>query len=186
MAIEPRPHRFTVDQYEQMGTAGIFHEDDRVELLDGAIVEMNPIGSPHFRCVNRLNMLLAPALARRGAIVSVRNPVKLGEYWMPQPDVVLLRERADDYAGRQATPDDVLLLIEVADSSLSYDRAKLPAYARFSVAEVWLVDLNGELILCHREPLGDYYGLVRAYRRGGTISPQFQPELTLAVEAILP
>jgi Uma2 family endonuclease len=186
MAIEPRPHRFTVDQYEQMGTAGIFHEDDRVELLDGAIVEMNPIGSPHFRCVNRLNMLLAPVLAGRGAIVSVQNPVKLGEYWMPQPDVVLLRERADDYAGRQATPEDVLLLIEVADSSLPYDRAKVPAYARFGVAEVWLVDLNGELILCHREPVGDYYGLVRAYRRGATVSPQFRPELVLDVEAILP
>jgi Uma2 family endonuclease len=186
MAVDRIPRRFTADEYERMEAVGILHEDDRVELLDGLIVEMNPIGSRHFRCVNRLNMLLVPVLAGRGAIVSVQNPVKLADYWMPQPDVVVLRERADDYAGRQAAPDDVLLLIEVADSSLRSDRAKLPAYARFGIAEVWLVDLNDDVILSHREPVDDRYGLLRPYRRGEALSPQFRPELTLDVEAILP
>jgi Uma2 family endonuclease len=184
VALELQRHRFTVDEYEQMGVAGIFNEDDRLELLDGVIVEMNPIGSRHARCVNRLNMLLAPAL-QGVAIVQVQNPIQLGQYWEPQPDVVVLRERADDYAPGLPTADDVLLLVEVVDSSLDYDRAKWPAYARHGIAEAWFVNLNDGLILCHRDPTGDYYGFVRAFRRGETISPQFRPDLALSVDAIL-
>jgi len=184
MALQLPNRRFTVDEYEQMERAGILHEDDRLELLDGVLVCMNPIGSPHFRCVNHLNMLLAPALASR-AIVSVQNPVVLSQYWAPQPDLVILQERPDDYAGRHPEPEDVLLLIEVADSSLPRDRSKLAVYARHGIAEVWLVNLNAGLILSYRDPLGEDYGVVQTYRRGESIAPQFRPELALAVDAIL-
>ncbi len=164
MAVDRMPRRFTADEYERM----------------------EAVGSRHFRGVNQLNMLPVPALAGRGAIVSVQNPVELADYWMPRAG----RRRAPRASGRlrrrQAAPDHVPLLIEVADSSPRSDRARLPAYARFGIAEVWLVDLNDDVILAHHEPLDDRYGLLRACRRGETIRPQFRPELVLDVEAILP
>lgn len=184
MALQLPRWRFTADEYEQMGVAGIFDEDERVELLDGDIVQMSPVGPPHVSTVNRLNMLLAPRLGGR-AIVQVQSPLKLATHWEPQPDMVLLRERADFYARALPTATDVLLLVEVADSSRAYDRAKWPAYARSGIPEAWLVDLQDELVLCHRDPAGERYQLAQAFRRGESLSPLAFPDLSLPVAGIL-
>jgi hypothetical protein len=121
-----------------MAAAGLFGEDDRVELLEGEIVEMTPIGSRHAGCVNQLNELFSDRLQRR-AVVSVQNPVRLGTHSETQPDLALLRLRADRYAGRHPGPDDVLLLVEVADTTRRWEREhKVPVYAAAGVGEVWL------------------------------------------------
>lgn len=184
MALQLPRWKFTTDQYEQMGVEGIFNEDDRVELLDGDIVQMSPIGHRHARVVRRLNMLLAPVCAGR-ALVQVRSPLKLDIHWEPQPDLVVLRQREDDYATGHPTAADVLLLIEVADSSRDYDLAKWPAYARNGIQEAWLVDINDEVVLCHREPVAEEYRLVRVYRRGEAIRPLALADQALTVDAIL-
>src|SRR6184192_4545534 len=135
--------RFSVDEYDRMGRAGVFHEDDRMELLDGQIVEMSPIGPGHAGCVRALTSLLTRLVAGR-ALVSVQNPVRLGEHSEPQPDVALLVPRADAYRTAHPQPKDVLLVIEVADASLEHDRdVKVPLYAAAGVPEVWLVNLRG-------------------------------------------
>ena len=130
MALELSRHKFTADEYEQLGRTGIFTEDDRVELLDGDIVEMSPLGPRHVRSVNRLTMLLAPRLVGH-AIVQVQSSLKLDVHWEPQPDVAVLRLREDDYIFELPTDADVLLLIEVVESSCKYDRAKLRAYTEW-------------------------------------------------------
>jgi Uma2 family endonuclease len=147
-----RHHRFTVDEYRLMGETGIFHEDDRVELIEGEIFEMTPIGSPHSGTTNRLQTLMIRAVGDR-AVVSTQNPVILGEYSEPQPDIALLRPRDDFYSAYHPTPADVLLLIEVAESSLPYDReVKLPLYARHDIPAVWLVDLRNQQLLQFSQP----------------------------------
>jgi Uma2 family endonuclease len=147
--------RFTVHDYHRAGEVGILHEDDRVELIEGEIVETTPIGSRHAMCVIRLNRLLVPLIGEE-ALVSPQNPVRLGEHTEPQPDMAVIRAR--DYGGSLLHPEDVLLLIEVADTSLSYDRgAKLPLYARAGIPEVLIVDLAGEVIERHTDPSEDRY-----------------------------
>jgi Uma2 family endonuclease len=167
-----------------MGVSGIFDEDDRVELLNGDIVEMSPLGSRHVRCVNRLNMLLAPRLAGQ-AIVQVQSSLKLDVYWEPEPDVAVLRLRDDDYVSGLPTGADVLLLIEVSDSSLERDRAKMSAYARSGIPEVWLVDLQDQVLLSHRQPRDAEYRVVQAFRIEDSITPVALPEHVVPVESIL-
>lgn len=184
MALQLPRHKFTADEYEQMGVSGIFDEDDRVELLDGDIVELSPLGPRHVRSVNRLNMLLTPRLVGQ-AIVQVQSSLKLDIHWEPQPDVAVLRQREDDYVSGLPTGADVLLLIEVVDSSRAYDRAKLPAYARSGIPEVWLVDLQDQVLLSHRQPSAVEYRLVQALRMGESVRPQALPEHAFTVESIL-
>jgi len=138
---------FTAEEYFRMGEAGILQEDDRVELIEGEIVEMSPIGSRHAACVNRLVKLFVREVGDSG-IVGAQNPVLLPDYSGPQPDVAVLRLREDFYAEAHPTPGDVLLLIEVSDTTLRYDReVKLPLYALAGILEVWIVDLqNGEIL----------------------------------------
>src|SRR5437868_12357745 len=141
MSVQIARRHFNVAEYYKMAAAGVFSEDDRVELIEGEIVEMNPIGSRHAACVGRLTKLLERLTGDR-AIVWVQNPVQVSDYSEPLPDVALLNPRDDFYS--QATPQatDVLLIIEVAESSLEYDRSiKLPLYARSGIVEVWLVNL---------------------------------------------
>lgn len=150
-------HSFTVEEYRRMGETGIFHEDDRVELIEGEIIEMSPIGSPHSGTTTRLQTLLIRAIGDRG-IVSSQNPVLLGDFSEPQPDIALLRPRDDFYTRSHPTPADVLLLIEVAESSLSYDRdLKLPLYARHGIPAVWLVDLQNRQLLLFSQPMETGY-----------------------------
>src|SRR5438552_12280642 len=142
--VEVRRRRFTVEEYHRMAEAGILSEDDRVELIEGEIVQMSPIGPRHSACVDRLNALFTSRLRRR-AIVRVQNPIVLSRWTEPQPDLTLLRPRADFYAERHPGPADVLLAVEVAETSGVYDRGtKLALYARARIPEVWLVDVRGD------------------------------------------
>jgi Uma2 family endonuclease len=174
-----------VDDYYRMAEVGILGPDDRVELLDGQVVEMSPIGRRHAASVRRLNQRLSQLLGDKG-LIDVQNPVRLGERSEPQPDVTVLKPRADAYATRHPQPDDVLLLIEVADTTLERDlEIKLPLYARAGIPEVWVVDLPGDGIRTHRHPVGEEYMDVRVARRGETLTPVLLPGVTVSVDEIL-
>lgn len=156
----PRRHRLTVEDYYRMGEVGILGPDDRTELIDGEIVDMPPIGELHVGTVSQLNRLLQVAVGDR-AIVSPQNPTVLGRYSVPQPDFALLRARADFYKSALPGPGDVLLLVEVADSSLRYDRdVKATLYARHAIAELWLIDVRGKRVMRYRDPGADGYAQV--------------------------
>lgn len=186
MAAEPLQRRlFTTEEYHVMLEAGILHEDDRVELIEGEILEMAPIGSHHVGGVNRLTALFTSLPGDR-AVVSVQNPVVLSNITEPQPDLVLLRFRDDFYAGELTTSADVLLLVEVADSSLKFDRdVKVSLYARHGIPEVWLQDVEHSALLVHRDPSLQGYRDVRVFRRGERLSSLAFPDLAVEVNAIL-
>jgi Uma2 family endonuclease len=169
-----------------MGAAGIFSEDDRVELIEGEVIRMSPIGSRHAACVDRIVNALLGRFAGHGVIVRVRNPIRLDEYSEPQPDVALLHPRDDFYAGEHPTPADVLLLVEVADTSIEYDRViKVPLYARAGIPEVWLVDLTKETIELYAQPLNGAYQTSRQAARGESLTSSSIPTLTSSAESIL-
>jgi Uma2 family endonuclease len=185
MALQIVRRRFTVDQYYQMAEAGILKEDDRVELIEGEIVEMPSIGPGHAGSVNRLTARLAPGIGSR-AILSVQNPLHLDEYNEPQPDVMLLRPRPDYYERSHPRPADVLLIVEVGATSAALDRRlKLPLYARTGIPEVWLVDLGKATVRVYRDPSPTGYRTARTYRRGERLAPLAFPDLELAVTDIL-
>ena len=176
---------FTVREYHRMGEAGILREDDRTELIDGEIFRMPPIGSPHAACVDRLTALTTRALGPR-VIVRVQNPIVIGRHSEPQPDLVLLRPRDDFYAARHPGPDDVLWLIEVADTSGQFDRmTKFPLYARGGIREAWVVDLRRQIVEVHRGPALRGYRTQRAVERGDRVRPLAFPRMAFAVGAIL-
>jgi|ERR1041385_252797 Uma2 family endonuclease len=167
----PQPRLFTVADYYRMMYAGILKRDDRVELIKGEIVAMSPIGSRHAGCVNKLLRLLQRAFSA-DAIVAIQNPLHLSDYSEPQPDVSVLRARDDFYTRSHPTAADALLLIEVADASLMFDRGtKLPLYARSGIAEAWLVDLSNEVVEVHTLPGGEGYGHVQRFQ-GTDILPR--------------
>lgn len=185
MSVQVARRFFTVDEYHRMGAAGVFSEDDRVELMEGEILMMSPIGSRHAASVNRVHMEFS-SLLRGRAIVSVQNPVVLNDFSEPEPDIAVLRPRTDFYAQALPTAADVLLIIEVADTSFEYDRdIKLPAYARSGVPEVWLADLPAETIRVHTEPVNGVYRNARSYQRGDEITPLHFPDLSIEVTSIL-
>ncbi len=168
-----------------MAEAGILTEDDRVELIEGEIVEMSPIGSRHAACVNRLNMLLG-SQAGQELIVSVQNPIVVDDYSEPEPDVAVLRMREDYYSRELPSASDVLLVIEVADTSVEIDRTvKIPLYARAGVPLTLLVDLPKELIEVHAEPVNAKYQSTRIFRRGDSVQLETLKQLSLDVDAIL-
>jgi Uma2 family endonuclease len=162
MAVALRRRRFTLDEYHRMGETGILGEDDRVELIEGEIVEMAPIGSRHAAAVARIHHLFSIRLGGR-AVVWSQSPLLLVRHQSePEPDIMLLAARADFYESALPEPSDVRLLVEVADRSLLYDRrTKFPLYARAGVAEAWLVDLNLGRLEIHRGPTGAGYDDVR-------------------------
>jgi Uma2 family endonuclease len=185
MAVQLLKRLFTVEEYHRMAEAGILSEDDRVELLEGEITAMAPIGSRHQACVDRLTELFSAQVQRR-AVVRVQGPIRLGERSEPQPDLALLRPRADFYAEAHPGSEDVLLVVEVAETSAAYDReVKVPLYARFGVPEVWLVDLAGEQLEVFRQPSPQGYQDLRTLRRGEAVAPLLLPDLSLAVDALL-
>jgi Uma2 family endonuclease len=180
-----RRRRLDVDQYHRMGEAGVLDEDERIELIDGELVEMAPIGDRHAGTTNDLARVLFAAAGER-TVVAVGNPVRLDRYNEPQPDFALLRPRADSYRGSTPTPEDILLLVEVADSSLRYDRTvKLPLYARHGVPEVWIVDLEGGTVEVCREPAADGYAVVSRAGVGEVLEPALLPGLRIAVAEII-
>jgi Uma2 family endonuclease len=148
----PRRHSVSVEEYMRMGEAGVFAPDARLELIEGEIIEMAPIGVPHASIVGTLTRLFVRQ-AGDAAFVWVQNPVIVGKRSMPQPDLAILKAREDDYSTRHPAVDDVLLAVEVSDSTLAFDvGTKVPLYARCGVAEVWIVDVNGASIIVHRKP----------------------------------
>jgi Uma2 family endonuclease len=184
MAVR-QPYRFTVEDYHRMAEAGILGEDDRVELIEGEIVEMPPIGSPHGGTVKAFIHLFSKRVGDR-ALVAAQDPVRLSDISEPQPDLMLLRPRSDFYRGSHPTPADVLLLVEVADTSAAYDRSvKLPLYARAGITEYWLVDLERGVVEVHRSPGGDRYGEVQVFAAGARVSPASLPDVELGVTEIL-
>ncbi len=184
-ALAPTRRRFTVAEYYAMADAGILSENDRVELLDGDLIVMPPIGDWHAASVKLFNNTMLPPLQNR-AIISVQDPVRLDENSEPQPDVMLLRWRDDFYRNGHPGPDDVLLLIEVSDTSVDYDRnAKLPLYARAGIPELWIVNRPAQRIEAHTDPSGDEYATVRCFGPGETIAPQAFPDITLQVDRII-
>jgi Uma2 family endonuclease len=176
---------FTIDQYHQMITSGVLTEGDRVELIDGEILEMVAIGSKHGAQVKRLNRLLS-GLLESSVLVSVQDPVELGPRSEPQPDVALLRWRADFYETSHPQASDVYLLIEVADSTLDYDRSvKALLYSRSDIFEYWIVNLQDNVIEVHRQPSQSGYQLIQSYQRGIDIEIMALPGLGLTVDRIL-
>jgi Uma2 family endonuclease len=189
--MEPRRRRFTVDEYYRMAAAGILKPEERVELIDGDIIEMSPIGSPHAAAVKRATHLFYRTIGDR-AVVSVQDPVRLHSRSEPEPDLALLRPRADFYAEAHPTPKDVLLVVEVADTSEAYDRrVKFPRYAQAGIPEAWLLILSGSLdsravaLEVHREPSPQGYGRVQRFGRGECLAPVAFPDVVLAVTDLL-
>ena len=167
-----------------MGVAGIFFEDDRVELIDGDVYEMTPIGPTHAGIVDELNELLVSRLAGK-AKVRIQNPIRLGRHTEPQPDLVVARPRSSHYTDRHPEGDEVLLVIEVADSSLRYDReAKLPLYAKTGIPEAWLVDVTARTITVHTKPGADGYAVEQALERGQEVVSSSVAGLHLSVDRI--
>jgi Uma2 family endonuclease len=178
--------RFTVEEYHRMGEAGILAEDSRIELIAGDIVVREPIGSRHAGTVNRLTRLWTSRLGER-AVVQIQNPIELPkEDSEPQPDVTLLRPRPDFYATAHPLADDVLLLIEVADSTLAVDRrVRMPLYARAAIREAWLLDLTADRVEIYRAPVADGYQHVVRLERGQRVAPLAFADLIVTVEDLL-
>jgi Uma2 family endonuclease len=185
MSVQIVRRHFNTAEYYRMAAAGVLTEDDRVELIEGEIVEMNPIGSRHAACVGRLTEILG-RLAGGEAIVWVQNPVQINDYSEPLPDVALLKRRDDFYAQANPQPADVLLIIEVADSSVEYDRdIKIPLYAGAGITEVWLINLPQETIEIYTQPVGNTYREIRLVKRGESLAAKSIPGLILNADAVL-
>ena len=183
----PTRARLTVAQFQKMGDAGIMPPETRVELVDGELIEMAPIGPRHMQAVNRLTRAMVAAVGK-AAIVSVQNPVALGEHSETQPDLALLGPQSDSET-RLPTPDDVLLLIEVADATLQYDRTtKLALYARFGVREVWIVNLIDRQIEVYTGPGPAGYAARKDFKPGQAVPVVIDGRQAgqIAVDDILP
>jgi Uma2 family endonuclease len=183
--VELRRRRFTVDEYYRMAEVGILGPDDRVELIEGEIIEMTPIGLRHALCVAGLNSRLVRGVGDRAAAWTP-NPVRLFPDSEPEPDVVLIRGPLSRYT-QHPGPADVLLLIEVADTSYRFDRyVKLPLYSRAGVPEVWIVDLTHEVVEVFLQPSASGYASAQRFERDATVAPLAFPDVALAVADILP
>ncbi len=185
MSVQVERRWFSVDEYYRMIGAGILSEDDRVELIEGEVVKMSPIGKWHAACVKRINALFG-RLVGGSAIVSIQDPIRLDDFSEPQPDIALLKPRDDFYSSAQPTPDDVLRIVEVADTSVDYDRrVKIPLYARAGIPEVWLVDLARDLIEVYAQPSSGRYQVFREAKRGETLTLGPLPSLVIQIDDIL-
>jgi Uma2 family endonuclease len=174
-----RIHRFSVADYNRLGEIGLLTEDDRVELIEGEIIDMPPIGSRHAGMVKHLATVLHEAVGRK-AIVSVQDPLVLDERNEPQPDIMLLRPRADFYRASHPRPDDVLLLVEVAETSVTYDEeCKLPLYEAAHIPEVWIVDLESALLRVFRKPAGGSYTERQELETPSSLAPEALPGSTI-------
>jgi Uma2 family endonuclease len=180
MSVSLSRRLFTTKEFRDMVEAGVFREDDRLELVDGEILEMSPIGSRHAACVRKLNFLLRGVGSR--ALVDVQSPLGVSEDSDFYPDVVLLKPRADHYANAIPHVVDTLLVIEVADTTLRFDRSiKKHRYAAAGVPEYWIVDLEGSRVWVHRKPLEGDYGEIMEARPGEILTPPGMPDVQIAV-----
>lgn len=186
MATEISRRLFTVHDYHRMVDAGILSEDDRVELIHGEVLRMSPIGPRHSAAVLRANQALQRLVADR-AIVGVQGSVRLDEYDEPQPDIYLLRSKEDFYASGHAGPADIFLIVEIADSSLAYDKGlKMRLYAETGVPEYWVADIQNDGVLAYSEARQNTYSVIRQFRRGDRIIPTLLPECPIPIDVLLP
>jgi Uma2 family endonuclease len=184
MSVEIARHSFTVEEFERMGEAGIFPPDARLELIEGEIVELSPIGSPHAACVTYLTHILNEL--EREFQVRVQNPVWLSDFSEPQPDLALVHWRDDFYRGAHPSPADVLLVVEVADTTVITDRSiKLPLYARAGIREAWLVNIPDGRIEIFSDPSGDTYQRAELFERGRQAQSHTIERLKVTVEELL-
>ena len=178
-------HRISVHDYHRMGETGVLAPGARVELIEGEIFDMAPIGKTHASIVDRLNRMFVLATGDR-AIVRVQGPVRMGEHSEPEPDVTLLRPRADYYREIAPGTADVLLIVEVSDSTQRYDRrVKVPLYARHGVPEVWVIDLENRLAHFHRNPSGDGYTDISASEQPGVTQVSALPGVAIDLAGLL-
>ena len=177
---------FTADEFQDMEKFGILHEDDRLELIDGKIIIMSPIGDPHEIGTDWLNMLFVQRLSGR-AMVRVQGAVRLNIHTAPQPDIIVYRMRPITETPTPIPPSDVYLIIEVANTSLRYDSGpKLARYAAAGIPEVWVANLRNRQVAAHTDPVGDQYTTTRTYHPGQTITPQAFPDIALPVNDFMP
>ena len=185
MSVQYQKHYFNVDEYYRMAEVGLLSADDRVELIDGEIVEMSPIGSTHGGTVKRSSAFLNRKLGE-SVIVSVQDPIRLNDFSEPQPDLALLKPREDFYSKSHPTPEDVLVVIEVADTSVDYDRnVKLPLYARAGIPEAWLMVLSKDVIEVYSQPKNGKYQKVQRLKRGKTLVSPTMTGFSCRVEDLL-
>ena len=184
--LECETRKFTVEEYYRMAEVGILHPDERVELICGEIVLMAPIGNPHATGVRRIERVFSRALGD-AVTISGQNPVLVGDHSTPQPDIAVLLFREDDYLGKSPSSEDVLFLIEVSDSSLTYDRdVKVNLYAQASIPETWIMNLVDDCIEAFTGPGPEGYAHHAIYRRGDRIAPSTLQDVEFAVDDLLP
>jgi len=178
-------HWVTADEYERMGEAGIFPQDARLELIEGEIYEMSPIGSSHASCVKYLSELLHKLFG--GTLtIGIQDPIRLNDFSEPQPDVSLLRRRDDFYHDAHPTPADVLLVIEVADTTVETDRkVKIPLYARAGIKEAWIVNIPDERVEVYTDPSGEAYAQVKEFGRGERAQSETLANLVVGVAELV-
>ncbi|MEG4166594.1 MULTISPECIES: Uma2 family endonuclease [unclassified Microcoleus] len=185
MSVQLQKRLFTVKEYHLMTEVGILSEGDRVELIEGEIVKMAAIGTRHASCVRRLIRSFS-VIPQNLAILGVQDPIQLTDRTEPQPDVVLLQPRADYYATAHPIPSEVLLLVEVSDSTVDYDRdVKVSIYARSLIQEVWLVGLVKNCLEVYRQPDPNGYSLMLKFWRGQQVAPLAFPDLEVSSDFIL-
>ncbi len=188
LAEKERPRKrvpLTIEMYHTLSEQRTFASDERLELINGEIFEMSPIGSRHARCVKLLNEFLIRHCSEN-SIISVQDPIELDDHSEPQPDLSILRRTADYYRDALPKAADVKLIIEVSDTSIEFDRSyKVPSYAAAGIPEVWLIDLESEHVEVHSMPSENAYGLVKIYLRGENAVSETFAEFTLPVNDIL-
>ncbi len=184
--VVEQPHRFTVADFYKMADAGIFNEDSRVELIKGQIIDMVPVGAPHSGTVNRFNYLLIMGVGQRG-VVSVQNAVRLDDCSEPQPDFAVLQPRDDFYQAATPEAKDVILIIEVADSSLKFDRrVKTTLYAENGIPEYWIVNLTDRVVEVYRAPKDGSYTDIRRVAPGDVAGIEALPGVSFAAADLIP
>ncbi|MGB7207443.1 MAG: Uma2 family endonuclease [Pyrinomonadaceae bacterium] len=184
---EPTYSRFpiSVEMYHLMAERGVFAPEDRVELIEGELFEMSPIGSLHARCVNFLNRFLVTS-AGSEYIVQVQNPIILNDLSEPQPDFSIVRHRQDFYKDGLPEAPDVAVVFEIAETSVTFDKnVKFRRYAAAGIPEAWLIDLTGERVEVHSQPKENGYGIIKIYQRGENAVSEMIPSIDLSVDDIL-
>ena len=182
----PKSRKFTVDEYYRMAEVGILHPDERVELINGEIILMAPVGPQHLWSVNLLNSSLAELVVEGRVIVQIQNPIRLDDNFQPEPDVALLTPQSRANSSALPGPNDILLIIEVSDTTLAYDRdVKSRIYAQANIPETWVMNLVEDCIESFTGPGPDGYANHTIYRRGDTISPSALPDVEFSVDDLL-